>query len=125
MDRVSTPQHAPFSPLRPPFFPVDKQNKTRFCLPSHSVGTIGGWIGVTTRARPGDEQLVIVGARAANEMPTSKRVFQNTTRFLSQKITFSKHFKTFEDKVGLNGFHKVILIWNLSSRRDPHFEAGL
>ena len=83
MDRISTPQHAPFSPqlqqpLRP-VFPVDKQNKTRFCLPSHSVGTIGGWIGVTTRARPGDEQLVIVGARAANEMPTSKRVFQNTT----------------------------------------------
>ena len=47
----------------------------------HSVGTIVGWIEVTREAEEvtrglelADEQLVIVGQEAANEMPTSRRV---------------------------------------------------
>ena len=50
----------------------------------HSLGTIVGWIEVTREAEEAeevtrglelaDEQLVIVGQEAANEMPTSRRV---------------------------------------------------
>ena len=62
----------------------------------HSVGTIVGWIEVTREAEEAeevtrglelaDEQLVIVGQEAANEMPTSRRVNCN---FNYNQVQFS------------------------------------
>ena len=58
----------------------------------HSLGTIVGWIEVTREAEEAeevtrglelaDEQLVIVGQEAANEMPTSTTTY-NQVQFLN------------------------------------------